>query len=142
MSKTVLVCAALTPLHLADNLAGRCADCGCGVQYRPHAPADARKLCFEYALPSLEENDTKLVTTRAWSRISPPTCQRSGIDDHGGARQIKGPNYTAGIVLSHDVVVETAPIVRWRSSTCKASPISRRCIPASTMRSTWGAARG
>ncbi|TFW56002.1 hypothetical protein CT676_37460 [Bradyrhizobium sp. MOS001] len=63
MSKTVLVCAALTPLHLFDNLAGRCADCGCGVQYRPRAPADARKLCFECALPSLEENDTKLVTT-------------------------------------------------------------------------------
>ncbi|MDI3560227.1 hypothetical protein [Bradyrhizobium sp. Arg816] len=31
--------------------------------YRPHAPADARKLCFECALPSLEENDTELVTT-------------------------------------------------------------------------------
>ncbi|MGY4292331.1 hypothetical protein ACVWXN_000423 [Bradyrhizobium sp. i1.4.4] len=50
--------------------------------------------------------------------------------------QIEAPNFTAGIVLFDDVVVETAPVVRYmrRSSTCTASRISRRCIPASTMR--------
>lgn len=48
---------------------------------------------------------------------------------------IKAPNFTAGIVLFDDVV-ETAPLVRYmrRSSTCTASPISRRCVPAGTMR--------
>jgi hypothetical protein len=41
----VLVCAKLTtPLWLADNRVGVCAECGCGVQYRPHAPR-SRKIC-------------------------------------------------------------------------------------------------
>jgi hypothetical protein len=67
MSEDVLVCAKLTaPLMLKDNRIGVCDACGCGVQYRPHAPP-SRKLCqgcFVEALQN-EDGDALLYTTQA-----------------------------------------------------------------------------
>jgi len=52
----VLVCARITtPLYLADNRVGKCYDCRCKVQYRPHAPRHSRKVCFECAMPLIED---------------------------------------------------------------------------------------
>ena len=57
-----LLCARITtPLYIADNRIGRCAECGWKVQYRPHAPK-GRKICMECAI-DLVPGDTNVRTT-------------------------------------------------------------------------------
>lgn len=58
----ILVCMRVTgPLMLADNATGKCAECQSTIQYRPHAPPKARKICMECAAHLIEPDD--VVTT-------------------------------------------------------------------------------
>jgi len=45
---TIMICKTLTaPLMFPDNVVGECADCGCAVQHRPHAPPDCVLRCTD-----------------------------------------------------------------------------------------------
>ncbi|MGY3278083.1 hypothetical protein ACVJ5M_005680 [Bradyrhizobium sp. S3.7.6] len=49
-ANVILTCARWTSvqsLMLPDNVIGKCAECGHAIQYRPHAPKKARKICME-----------------------------------------------------------------------------------------------
>jgi len=44
----ILICKTLTmPLMFPDNVVGECAECGCAVQHRPHAPPDCALQCMD-----------------------------------------------------------------------------------------------
>lgn len=48
----VMACVRLTsPLIMPDNEIGLCAQCGEAIQFRPHAPAGPRKMCWECIEP-------------------------------------------------------------------------------------------
>lgn len=54
----VVVCARVDldhPIYFADNIITECADCGCDVQHRPHAPATGDRLCVCCAARRLRE---------------------------------------------------------------------------------------
>jgi hypothetical protein len=55
----VVICARLDlehPLYFRDNKFANCADCGCDLQYRPHLPSGAPKMCLCCAARRLREN--------------------------------------------------------------------------------------
>ena len=58
---------ATNPLAFPDNLVSTFCKCGCAIQYRPHAPKTPDKMCFECAVPemneSFEEHDLKVMIT-------------------------------------------------------------------------------
>ena len=63
-----VVCVRVTsPLAFPDNLMGICCKCGYAIQYRPHAPKAPAKICWECAIPemndSFEERDLKVMIT-------------------------------------------------------------------------------
>jgi hypothetical protein len=59
----ILVCARFEgKLYLPDNCIGRCAECQCKVQYRPHAPRPHRLRCMK-CTAALIEGDEKIETT-------------------------------------------------------------------------------
>jgi len=61
--QTKLVCARINgPLYLPDNLTGKCAECGYRVQYRPHAPKRAIRVCMECWSDTLSPDDNPEVT--------------------------------------------------------------------------------
>jgi len=58
---------ATNPLALPDNLVSTCCKCGCTIQYRPHAPKTPAKICWECAIPEMDdsfgENDLRVMIT-------------------------------------------------------------------------------
>ncbi|MCK1742161.1 hypothetical protein IVA80_15155 [Bradyrhizobium sp. 139] len=60
----ILVCAPITDagLLLPDNATGRCADCQCRIQFRPHAPR-SKKVCFRCAKALLLEPGAEVQIT-------------------------------------------------------------------------------
>ena len=64
----IVLCIPLAwPLTLRDNKIGVCAGCGRSIQFRPHAPPKARKMCVGCVLPMLDVTDEVGITeeTRA-----------------------------------------------------------------------------
>ncbi len=55
------------PLHFPDNLVGKCCKCEKAVQHRPHIPVTPQLICWECALPGMEEardeGDLKVLVT-------------------------------------------------------------------------------
>jgi hypothetical protein len=59
----ILMCARFTrELYLPDNVIGRCTECGCKVQFRPHAPRPHRLRCMQCAF-ALIEPGAEITTT-------------------------------------------------------------------------------
>jgi len=62
--EVVVVCARITtPLYIEDNETGTCSECGCMVQFRPHAPK-GRKICMGCASDLIETGAKVEVTPR------------------------------------------------------------------------------
>jgi hypothetical protein len=53
----VVVCLPVTdPLKFRDNLVGRCSKCSKPIQYRPNAPKNPPKICWNCAVPDMNKN--------------------------------------------------------------------------------------
>ena len=62
--EVIVVCARITtPLYIPDNETGRCSECGCGVQFRPHAPKGPR-MCMECAIDLIDDGAKVVMTPR------------------------------------------------------------------------------
>ena len=67
--EVVVVCARITtPLYMADNIVGKCSECGWSVQFRPHAPA-GRRMCMECAGDIIEPGAKVFTTPRMVEEI-------------------------------------------------------------------------
>ena len=54
----IVICIPLAwPMTYRDNKIGVCTGCGRSIQYRPHAPSKARKMCVGCVLPMLDATD-------------------------------------------------------------------------------------
>lgn len=45
-----VVCAPLADSPFEDNVHTECAECGCQIMHRPHAPKKPKKICMECAI--------------------------------------------------------------------------------------------
>jgi hypothetical protein len=45
ITKVYICPTADTPSPYTDNLVGKCEECGCDIQMRPHAPSYMKKVC-------------------------------------------------------------------------------------------------
>ena len=59
----IVMCMPLAwPLTMRDNKIGVCAGCGRPIQYRPHTPPKASKMCVGCVLPMIEATDEVAIT--------------------------------------------------------------------------------
>ena len=59
----IVMCMPLAwPMTYRDNKIGVCAGCGRPIQYRPHAPSKATKMCVGCVLPMLDSTDEVGIT--------------------------------------------------------------------------------